>query len=299
MKTNPVIFFLLILSLAQLSFSQSVADKYSRLGEMFIPEFKSAPFPHPGRADGHIYEGVTYSFEEHYNDSSVAIFIPDFFKETAKTNIVVYFHGWNNNIKKACDKFQLIEQFYNSNKNAIFVFPQGPKNSRDSFGGKMEDKDGLKHLVTDVLTYLKEAGKLTSTEPGNIILAGHSGAYRAISFCVERGGLTKNISDVILFDALYANTDKFVQWIKNFNGRFINIYTDRGGTKEESENLMKNLGAWQIPYFQTEEKELKTDDLKENRLIFIHTDLSHGEVISVRQQLQNFLKTSSIESVIK
>ena len=65
---------------------------------------------------------------------------------TEKINFVVYFHGWNNNIDSACAQFDLIEQFCESNKNAIFVFPEGPKNSPDSFGGKLEEKDGLEKL---------------------------------------------------------------------------------------------------------------------------------------------------------
>ena len=131
---------------------------------------------------------------------------------------------------------------------------------------------------------------------GNIILAGHSGAYRVISFCLMRGGLTPNISDVILFDALYGNTEKYAYWIDNYKGRFINIYTNDGGTKSETQNLMDDLVGWEIPYFQTDESELKIDDLTNNRLIFIHTDLNHNEVISKRNQLFKFLKTSKIDN---
>ena len=297
MKFNPIIWFLIILSLARLSFSQSIVDTYRPLGEMFIPELKSAPFPHPARANGHIYKEKTFSFRAHYSDSTVAIFIPNGFRKTPKTNIVVYFHGWNNNIAEACAHYQLIQQFCRSNKNAIFVFPEGPKDAPDSHGGKLEEKNGLKHLINDVLSYLTESGKLNSTDVGNIILAGHSGAYRVISFCLMQGGLTKNISDVLLFDALYGNTEKYVHWIKNFNGRFINIYTDNDGTKDETVKLMNDFDSWRISYFKTEEAELKINDLSENRLIFIHTDLSHDEVVSVRRQLQTYLMTSVIESI--
>ena len=111
---------------------------------------------------------------------------------------------------------------------------------------------GLKNLIDDVLKYLSENAKFKSAKVGNIILAGHSGAYRVISFCLMRGGLTQNISDVILFDALYGQTEKYVHWIENFKGRFINIYTDNGGTKEETENMMKELDAWE--YFVLEER---------------------------------------------
>jgi len=114
-----------------------------------------------------------------------------------------------------------------------------------------------------------------------------------------RGGYTQNISDVILFDALYGQTEKYVHWIENFKGRFINIYTNDGGTKDETENLMNDLAAWEIPYFKTEESRLTIADLINNRLIFIHSELTHNEVISVRKQFRDYLKTSKISSIKK
>jgi hypothetical protein len=297
LKTNFKLVTILLLILSSLSFTQTITERYNHLGETFIPEFSSAPFPHSERIDGHTYKDETFSFEEHYNDSSVAIFIPKGFKHSEQTNIVLYFHGWNNNIDKACSKFELIEQFSESNKNAIFVFPEGPKNSKDSHGGKLEEKDGLKNLIDDVLNYLVEKRKLTSTHIDNIILAGHSGAYRVISFCLMRGGLTQNISDVILFDALYWNTDKYINWIENYDGRFINIYTDNGGTKSETENMMKYFDDKEFSYFNDDEINVKTENLLNNRLIFIHSDLTHSEVISKRRQFQIFLITSKLPTI--
>lgn len=288
-------FSLTILLVTMVTFvlsGQPITERYSELGQFFIPAFSSAPFPHPDRMEGHVYNEEIFSFEEHYNDSSVAIFIPKGFKKSAKTDFVFYFHGWGNNIDKSCKKFNLIEQFSESNKNAIFVFPEGPKNSKDSFGGKLQDKDALKRLTNDVATYLVERGKIETTEIGSIVLAGHSGAYKLISFCLEHGGVTSNISDVILFDALYWNVEKYISWIENYDGRFINIYTNNGGTKKESENMMKYFDSTDTAYKNIDEVDLELDDLSNNRLIFIHSDLGHSEVISERNQFVKFLKTS-------
>ena len=299
MKLKSFKLLILFFALTSLSFSQSMTERYKHLGEMFVQGFSSAPFPDSERINGHVYDGKTYSFQEHYNDSSVAIFIPKGFKQTDSTNFVVYFHGWNNNIDSACNEYKLIEQYTASNINAIFVFPEGPKNSPDSFGGKLEDKDGLKNLINDIAKFLIEKGKLNSPEIGNIILAGHSGAYRVISFCIMRGGLTPNISEVILFDALYGETEKFAHWIETYPGKFIDIYTDNGGTKNETESLMNDFDAWGISYFKVEEQELNPYDLLNNRLVFIHTDLTHNEVISTRNQLMLFLKTSKLKKINK
>jgi len=287
----------IIIAITEILYPQSLTERYNHLGEMFVSQFSSAPFPHPKRINGHVYNNKNYSAQEHYSDSSVAIFIPKGFKPTGKINFVVYFHGWYNNIDSACAQFNLIEQFSESNKNAIFVFPEGPKNSPDSFGGKLQEKDGLKNLIDDVLKFLKEKKKIKSPSIGNIILAGHSGAYRVISFCLMHGGLTRNISDVILFDALYGQTEKYIHWIEKFNGRFINIYTDNGGTKEGTEKLIKFLDVNKISFFQIEEKQLKIEDLTKNRIIFIHSDLTHNDVISKRNQFREFLNTSRLKNI--
>ena len=277
--------------------AQPLTERYSHLGEMFVPQLSSSPFPHPDRAQGRLYNNQTFSAREHYTDSSVAIFIPKGFKPTANIDIVVYFHGWYNNLDSACAQFKLIEQFAESKKNALFVFPEGPKDSPDSFGGRVEETGGLKNLVNDVLMFLKKKKRIRSTNMGKIILAGHSGAYRVISYALMRGGVTKNISDVILFDALYGQTEKFAYWIDNYKGRFVNIYTDSGGTKNESESLMADLKGWGKTFCAKEEKDLSLNDLKNNRLIFIHTELTHNDVLAVRRQFRDYLLSSKLQNI--
>jgi len=285
-------YYVLALILFTPFLAQSQTKLYKNLGKFYITQLASAPFPHPGRTNGYIYQGEIYSAKQHYNDSSVAIFIPKSFKATSQTNFVVYFHGWRNNIDSACSRFRLIEQFSKSNKNAVFIFPEGPKNAPDSFGGKLEEKDGLKNLISDVQTFLSDSAGINKAKIGKIILAGHSGAYRVISFCLDHGGLIANISDVVLFDALYARTEIFLKWIKNYDKHFVDIYTDNGGTKSESRNLMHQMDSLDIAYINIEETSLTEKDLSDNKFIFIHSDLAHNQVISERNQFRKFLQTS-------
>jgi hypothetical protein len=289
---------LLVLSCSAISLqSQPINDRYNNYGEIIISELSTTPFPHQKRINGYTYGDKEYPFEKHYNDSTVLIFIPKDFQSKEENDFVIHFHGWYNNVDSVLSQFKLIEQFSESKKNAILVVPQGPKNAPDSFGGKLEDENGLRNLITEISDLLYKKKIVNSMTVGKIILSGHSGGYHVISYILLRGDLTKNIREVFLFDGLYGQIEKFTYWINHYDGKFINIYTKDGGTKYESENLMECFDAWQVPYLFKNEIDLSDSDLKNNRIVFIYTNLQHNEVISVRSEFMRFLKASCLEDI--
>jgi hypothetical protein len=113
-----------------------------------------------------------------------------------------------------------------------------------------------------------------------------------IAGILDRGGLAKNADEVWLFDALYGRTDSFLAWADRTHGRLLNIYTDHGGTKEESEKLQARLAARGTPTHCAEEKTLQADALRDSRFVFIYTDLAHAQVADAREEFALFLKTS-------
>jgi hypothetical protein len=292
MKIIFLVLFLIISS--ALLHGQPLSQRYADKGEMIITKFSSAMFPHAKRDTGYWYDNKKYPAENHYRDSSVAIFIPAGFKPEDATNFVIYFHGWYNNIDSTFAQFRIAEQFTESKVNAILIHPEGPKNAPDSFGGKLEESNGFMHFMENVLDYLVKNTKIKTKNIGSIILAGHSGAYRVISFILLRGGLTQYIKEVYLFDALYGQTEKFAYWLDHSRGRLIDIYTENGGTKQESNNLMDDLQAWGIPFLSQKESDVSKSDFMKNRILFISSDLTHNNVISKRNQFQTYLQTSSL-----
>ena len=144
------------ISTTQFLYGQSLTERYKQYGEVIISELSNAPFPHQKRVSGHTYNNKSYSFEEHYNDSTVLIFIPKGYKAETDNDFVIHFHGWYNNADSVLNQFKLIEQFSESGKNAILVVPQGPKNAPDSFGGKLEDENGFLRFMNDVTDLLYE-----------------------------------------------------------------------------------------------------------------------------------------------
>lgn len=288
------LYFFIFLLIPTLAFSQNVLS-YKNLGELITIKSSYSMFPHINRNNGYYYKNIHYSFEDHYNDSTVKIFVPNYFKEKNKIDIIVHFHGWWNNIDSVIQQFNLIEQFFNSKKNAIFVFAQGPKNSPDSFGGKLELRDGFKKYIEDILFQLKEKRIIKKNNIGKIIISGHSGAYRVISYILQRGGLTNYIKEVFLFDALYGKIEKYVYWLVKSRGKLVVIYTDEGGTKEETEALIEDLNDWNIKHLAIQEEDLKERDLIHNRLIFIHTKLDHNQVLFKNNNFYNFIKASCLK----
>jgi hypothetical protein len=293
------LFFFLTLCALYSSRAGNLATNYTDKGELITTHLDSAPFPHPKRAEGHKYKQQLYDAKEHYTDNTVAIFIPKGFRESGQIDLVVHFHGWNNNVQDVLRQYQLIDQLINSGRNAVLVIPQGPRNAPDSFGGKLEDPGGFNRLINDVAETLRQKSALKKKDftINRILLSGHSGGYRVISAILDHGGLTPQVQEVWLFDALYAETDKFLAWVARGRGRFIDIYTDHGGTKEETENMMGALKQSGITFFTGKEGETTPDDLRTNRVIFLHTDLEHNDVVAKHQTFRDFLKTSCLPAI--
>jgi len=276
----------------------TIESKFAPLGKLVITQFVSAPFPHPARADGRTRNGEFFSAAEHYSDGTVAMFIPKDFRVTDKVDFVIHFHGWGNTVAGTLQQFNLVPQFCESGKNAILMVPEGPRLAPDSFGGKLEDTNGFKVFMAEALDKLRASGALAKTNftLGNVILSGHSGGYHVMAGILDRGGLPEKIREAWLFDALYGNTENFLAWQNTQDGRLLNIYTDHGGTKPETEKLMADYRTNGVSFVALEETNSVPADLNKSKIIFIHTDLSHNEVIFRRDEFRKFLETSCLQN---
>jgi serine-type D-Ala-D-Ala carboxypeptidase/endopeptidase (penicillin-binding protein 4) len=286
---------------------ETLEKTYAPFGQLIVTHMTNAPFPDPARENGHWYHNQFFSAKDHYSDNTVAIFIPKNFRATDNVDFVVHFHGWRHTVAGALPEYKLIDQFAASGKNAILVVPQGPYDAPDSFGGKLEATNGFKKFMDEVVsTVSDEVGRASSRagssgasphqiDIGNIILSGHSGGYEVMAAIVDHGGLTDKIKEVWLFDSLYAGTENFMAWQKKETGRLLNIYTDHGGTEGETTNLMASLKKDGAPFFFSEDTNATLEDLRANKLVFLHTDMVHNDVVAKRRTFEEFLKTSCFE----
>lgn len=249
-------------------------------------------FPDTGRTMGHTYDGNFYDAAHHYMDSSVLLLAPRSLKAKKHVDLIFWFHGWNNNIDAAIVKYKLARQFSDAKVNAVLVLAETAKDAPDSYGGRLEQPGVFKNLVQDVLTALRKK-KLISAQCGygNIILAGHSGAYRVMANMLQNGGVP--VKEVILFDALYAETGKFLNWIQaDANNRFINLYTNNGGTDEETKIMFNKLYTLHANVDTIEEKDVTGSFLQNSRIVFIHSLNKHDYIINDPDNFKLFIENT-------
>jgi len=293
----PKIILIILIIFSSLLNGQDLSEKYAFYGQFLKLELKNAAFPHPDRKKGYDFKEHHFDFQEHYKDSSVGVFIPKNYKSKNKINFVVHFHGWYNHIDSVLSTFQIIEQFAKSKVNAVLIIPQGAKNVPDSFGGKLEEKGGFQRFIDEILGGLNQRNINMPDSIGRIVLSGHSGAYRLISYILLRGGLLPKIDEVYLFDAFYGHTEKYTYWLDNNEVRLINIFTKKGGTLEQSQRLIEDLQGWGIEYSLIRNDNFAPDDLQQNKIIFIESDLGHNQVIHANQQFYKFLSSSRLPKI--
>lgn len=228
-------------------------------------------FPHKARKDGHTYKDTFYPADPHYSDSSAVIIIPDDFHEPDNAvDFIVHFHGWNNDVLKVMEKFNMVQQLVASNKNVILVLAQGPYRSPDSHGGKIEDTDGLKHFIEEIIHILKQENRIEHEIIGKVIISAHSGGYRPAIFSVERGGLQEHIAEVFLFDAFYGETERLIPWLKmDDSHRLRSIYTEH----------LKNRHMEFIEILQKNGLKYSTNCNLSKQIMLCSTECEHDKVI--------------------
>ncbi len=154
-------------------------------GSWAIYRTSAAPFPHRDRMEGYVgSDGTRYPFWPHYADSSIVVFVPAGFTATPEgVNVIVHFHGHMNDNLGVLERDKMVQAMTAHRTNALLVLPQGPYRARDSFGGKMEDPNGLRDLVQDVLQTMQREKAINTTKLGTAHRLGAQWRIRAGSIC--------------------------------------------------------------------------------------------------------------------
>ncbi len=152
--------------------------------------------------------------ETKFTTGGVYVFVPKGLPK-GDANVLVYMHGFNDDGYKI-KKYGIPEAVMSSGLPAIVIMPVGLKNVRRSDWGKLLEQDGLKNLLADVLSKLKNdpTGELiNSTELGRVVLVAHSGGGSGAETILSssrankhlsKSGVDKHLNDVIIFDTLHS-----------------------------------------------------------------------------------------------
>lgn len=263
-------------------------------GRILRLQLRSAPFPHPGRQAGFTFEGTHYPPEPHYQDSTVAVFVPKNYQPAGPANLVFFFHGWNSSIEAAQADFDLCRQFAQSGVNALLVVPELARDVPDSFAGKLEDKNGFARLVKELLAVLASSRVIDRPEAGHLVLSGHSGAFRVVGQILMRGGLADHIDEVYLFDALYAWTDVFGRWIQERHGRFVSVDIPGTTTSKNADALAASLRSAGIKVSVGRDDPKGDARAFASPVVFLRSPYYHGGVVSMGDEFRRFLATSPL-----
>ena len=280
----------------------------------------SAPFPDDSRTTGFTRRGATMPYAGHYDDPTVAVLLPRRFRPSARVDVVLHFHGHGTSARKAVADFALGEALDASGRDAIMIVPQGPKDAGDSGAGKLERPGGFAAMVADALARLAADGRLPAgAAPGTVILGGHSGGYRPVGKVLAAGDLAANIKEIWLWDAAYGLWEDYATFAEGGQPRRVrSIFTDH--LRTENIRIMSLMSLAGQPFALVYEDDITTDApalsqsgasilrpdpdggpaakpsldalLRRHPNLFVHTRLSHYDVVARNRYLERFLRES-------
>jgi hypothetical protein len=198
-----------------------------------------------GRVGHNSPRGGIYFEDTTYSDRSVLLAAPADFDASQPGAMVVFFHGNQATLSRdVVDRQQTVRQLADSNLNGVLVAPQLAVDALDSSAGRFWQPGALAEFLDEA------AGKLAKLYPAAprgafhrmpVILVAYSGGYLPAAYALAHGGAGDRVRGVVLFDALYGEEDKFVDWIESEHSRafFVSAYSK--SSHDENEALRARL----------------------------------------------------------
>ncbi|MGE5146739.1 MAG: alpha/beta hydrolase [Candidatus Eiseniibacteriota bacterium] len=234
-----------------------------RHGLTFIARLKHAPFPIEDGEDDffdgrdrktgeRFHSGPDGPLPEprHFRDDRVLFHVPRQFDPARPFALIVYFHGHRTELRRTLlGEHDLARQADESGANVVLVAPQMALDAADSHPGKLAEPEGLDRFLDEAARVLaREAGmERAAVARAPVILAGFSGGYRGVAYCLERGGADRRVQGVVLLDAIYGEVERLRAWI-SVAGRhafFLCLYGE--SSRDGTERLAAALAEEGIP----------------------------------------------------
>lgn len=195
---------------------------------------------------------------------SALVYVPSGFDPTPPLDLVVYVHGFYNCVSNVVGStatscaaneparaaYALAAQLEGAAKNALLVLPEVAYDRASADPGQLGVDGGLRALLAEALAQLGSVGSFTVDDLGHVVVASHSGGYRAAGAMAVRGGVA--VDEVWLLDSLYGATADFDAWVLSDRAaladpsarRFADVYTGGGGTLSNSQAMATRAAGW-------------------------------------------------------
>ena len=235
----------------------------------FVP-FANAPFPFHGlipdsgkhfldKADGDRQghtsprDGAVHWEDEMFTDNRVLLYFPKGFDVRKPALIVVFFHGNGATLSRdVLDRQQVAAQLAASGLNAVLVAPQFAVDAADSSAGRFWQRGQFGKFIDEVTSKLaaqyndrRIAGAFAHSK---VVLFAYSGGYMPAAWSLSVGKADARIAGVVLFDAMYGQIDKFVDWLEHAHARTFFLSAYGVSTHEENEALKQELDDANVRY---------------------------------------------------
>jgi hypothetical protein len=245
-----------------------------------------------------------------HGDDTVIVFVPDRYRFRAEEGVsaLVHFHGHNSSAERAIAAHALREQLVDSRQNAVLVVPQLALFAADSSCGRLASAGALARLLGGALSTAARVGRGTLGDSrfperpllGRVCLSAHSGGYHAAACSLRQGGV--DVSETYLFDALYAESDVFRDWVltrrddpATSRHKLVSYFTV--GTATESLNNGLRAALEQSGVLVSEEVregQLSRRDLSHASAVFVRTEVAHSSVTWETNALRDVLYASML-----
>ncbi len=246
-----------------------------------------------------------------HGDDTVIVFVPEKYRFQAEEGVstLVHFHGHNSSAERAIAAHALREQLVDSRQNAILVVPQLALLAADSSCGRLASPGALSRLLGGAVSTAARFGRKTLADSrfperprlGRVCLSAHSGGYYAAAACsLRHGGV--DVSETYLFDALYAESDVFREWVLARRGdpattrhKLVSYFTVGAATESLNRGLRAALErSGVLVSEELHEGQLSRRDLSHAGAVFVRTEVAHSAVTWETNALRDVLYASML-----
>jgi hypothetical protein len=245
-----------------------------------------------------------------HGDDTVIVFVPQRYRFRGDEGIsaLVHFHGHNSSAERAMVAHALREQLVDSRQNAVLVVPQLALLAADSSCGRLALPRGLAKMLGSALSTAARAGRTTlrdarfpeRAELGRVCLSAHSGGYHAAACSLREGGV--NVSETYLFDALYAESEVFRDWVlarrdepAETRHKLVSYFLAGAHTETVNHGLRADLERSGVLVAEEQrEGALSRRDLSHAGAVFVRTAVNHSAVTWETNALRDVLYASML-----